>query len=271
MTRTSLVILCLFVAAAVLGPTVAPYHPRRDVDAPLQAPSPRHRLGTDDVGRDILSQVIAGSRVSLTVGLIAGLAATAVGVTVGLAAGYGGRAADALLMRTVDVFLCLPRLPLLILLAAYLGTGLWVIVAAFATVAWAVPARVVRAQVLLEKQRAYVASARLAGGRGTYIVRRHILPALWPLLTSIVVMETGQAIMVEAGLSFLGLGDPTRVSWGTILRNAFDYPALFLGSLWISWALPAGLCLSLLLLALAALGTCLDRHLDPRLKGARLA
>jgi ABC-type dipeptide/oligopeptide/nickel transport system permease subunit len=240
------------------------------VDAPLQRPSARHLLGTDGVGRDVLSQVIAGSRVSLAVGLSAGLAATAVGVLVGLLAGYLGGAVDALLMRAVDVFLCLPRLPLLILLAAYLGAGPGVLVVAFAAISWSVPARVVRAQVLVSKQRAYVASARLSGAGPLYAMRKHIVPALGPLVMAIAIMETSHAVMAEAGLSFLGLGDPTCVSWGTILHHAFAYPALFLGDLWLSWALPPGLCLSLLLLGLALLGMSIEAHLDPRLKGTRL-
>ena len=268
MSKASLAILVLF--AAIFGPAVAPYHPRDEVDEPLQAPSRRHFLGTDDVGRDILSQVIVGSRISLAVGLSAGLAATGIGVLVGLAAGYFGGAVDAALMRAVDVFLSLPRLPLLILLAAYLGAGLGVIIIAFVLISWAVPARVVRAQVLLEKDRAYVTSARLSGASPVYVLRKHVLPALSPLLMAIVIMETSHAIMAEAGLSFLGLGDPTCVSWGTILHNAFAYPALFLGDLWLSWALPPGLCLSLLLLGLALLSTSIEARLDPRLKGARL-
>ena len=269
MGKVGLAMLIVFVVLALCAPVLVPYHPTEDVDASLQAPSRRHMLGTDDAGRDILSQVISGSRVSLLVGLSAGLAATLVGVVVGLVAGYAGGVVDKALMRVVDFFMALPRLPLLMLLAAYLGAGIWVVVVAFVALAWAFPARMVRSQVLLEKRRPYVLSARLSGAGFAYVLRKHIAPAVAPLLLAIVIMESSHAIMAEAGLSFLGLGDPTYVSWGTIMHYAFVYPALFLGDAWLWWALPPGLCLTALLLGLAFLGMSLEARLDPRLKGVR--
>ena len=270
MSKPGLAILGLFVAVALFSPLLAPYHPKADTDTSLQAPSSRHPLGTDDVGRDILSQLLVGSRISLIVGLSAGLAATCLGCLVGLVAGYFGGTVDRLLMRSVDFFLAIPRLPLLVVLAAYLGAGIWVVVVAFVLISWAFPARMVRAQVLLEKQKAYVISARLSGASWHYILRKHILPPLVPLLMAIVIIETSHAVMAEAGLSFLGLGDPTCISWGTILHHAFAYPALFLDSSWLWWALPPGTCLSLFLLALGLVGTSMEGRIDPRLKGARL-
>ena len=270
MGKLGLAIVLVFAACAVAAPLLSPYHPKNDVDASLQAPSVRHLLGTDEVGRDIFSQVIVGARVSLIVGLTAGLAATCLGVLVGLVAGYFGGLVDRALMRVVDLFLVLPRLPLLMLLAAYLGAGLWVVVTAFVLVAWAFPARVVRAQVIVERKRAYVISARLSGASWIYVLLKHVVPALGPLLLAIVMMESSHAIMAEAGLSFLGLGDPTCVSWGAIMHYAFVYPALFLGDAWLWWALPPGLCLSALLLGLALVAMSIEARLDPRLKGARL-
>ncbi len=198
------------------------------------------------------------------------LGTAALGLFVGLLAGYFGGMADKILMRLVDLFLSLPKLPLLILLAAYLGSGTWVLLTCFVLISWAVPARIVRAQVLLEKRRSYVLSARLSGAGAAYILRKHIVPALSPLLLAVVIMETSHAITVEAGMSFLGLGDPTQTSWGTILHHAFAYPALFLTNAWLWWTLPPGLCLSLLLLSLALMSMEGERRLDPRLKGVRL-
>ncbi len=269
MSRLALVVVAAFAALALAAPWLAPCRPRADVDASLLPPSRRHWLGTDDAGRDIFSQLLVGSRTSLAVGLSAGLAAAAVGVAVGLAAGYAGGALDRALMRLVDFFLALPRLPLLMVLAAHLGAGLGVLVAAFALVAWAYPARVVRAQVLVEKRRPYVLAARLSGAGPAYVLRKHILPGLTPLLLAIALMECSHAVMAEAGLSFLGLGDPTAVSWGSMLHYAFVYPALFLSDAWLWWALPPGLCLTALLTALALLGLSLEDRLDPRLKGVR--
>jgi len=271
MSRPGLVILGIFAGVALFAPLVAPYHPKTDTDSSLQSPSASHLLGTDDVGRDILSQLLVGGRTSLLVGLSAGLAATCLGCLVGLVAGYFGGTLDRLLMRTVDFFLAIPRLPLLVVLAAYLGAGIWVIVIAFVLISWAFPARMVRAQVLVERQKAYVISARLSGASWHYILRKHILPPVAPLLTAIVIIETSHAVMAEAGLSFLGLGDPTCVSWGTILHHAFAYPSLFLDASWLWWALPPGACLSLLLLSLALVGTSMEGRVDPRLKGGRLA
>ncbi len=269
MSKTGLAILLVFCAVAVLAPLAARHHLTQTF-APLQPPSLDHPLGTDDVGKDLLSQVMAGARVSLLVGLSAGLAATLFGGLVGLAAGYFGGTTDRVLMRLVDFFLAIPRLPLLIVLAAYLGSGIWVIVIAFVLISWAYPARMVRAQVLIERQRAYVTAARLSGLPWHYILRRHMLPPLVTLLVAVVIMEVSHAVAAEAGLSFLGLGDPTAVSWGTILHHAFAYPALFLDGSWLWWALPSGLCLSLVLLGLALVGVSLEANLDPRLKGGRL-
>ncbi len=271
MSRTGLVIVILFLATALASPWLAPYHPRDDTDTALVSPSTRHWLGTDDVGRDILSQVIAGTRVSLAVGFSAGAAATVLGVVVGLLAGYLGGWWDRILMRGVDFFLAVPRLPLLVVLAAYLGAGLEVIVVSFVLISWAFPARMIRAQVLVEKKRAYVTAAKLAGGGRAYILWKHVLPPLLPLVLVVSIMETSHAVMAEAGLSFLGLGDPTAISWGTVLHHAFAFPALFAGSAWLWWALPAGLCLTALLLGLGLIGMSIERKMDPRLKGGRLA
>jgi peptide/nickel transport system permease protein len=190
MSRTGIAIVALFLAAAIASPWLAPFHPRNDTEAALAPPSSRHLLGTDDVGRDILSQVLAGTRISLAVGFGAGAAATVLGVIVGLLAGYLGGWWDRILMRGVDFFLAVPRLPLLIVLAAYLGAGLWVVVVSFVLISWAFPARMIRAQVLVEKRTAYVTAARLAGCGRAYILWRHVLPPLLPLVLVVSIMET---------------------------------------------------------------------------------
>jgi len=265
--KAATAVLVIFAVLAVFGPLLAPYDPRKPAGAPLLAPSGRHLLGTDDVGRDILSQVIAGTRISLIVGITASLATTLVGFLLGVVAGYLGGIADSVIMRCVDVFLVLPRLPLLILLAAYFGAGVHIIVIAFVITSWAVPARVVRGQVLLEKERTFVHAARLSDAGTAYILRKHIMPQLIPILSALLIMEASHAIVAEAGLAFLGLGDPTYISWGTILHHAFVFPALFLSDTWLWWALPPGICLSILLLSFAFISLKIERRIDPRLKG----
>ena len=266
MSRAGAALVLAFALMALAGAWVAPYDPRTEVDTSLQPPSCVHWLGTDDVGRDILSEVIVGSRISIAVGLTAGLAATLLGAGVGLAAGYLGGWSGVLLMRLVDVFLVMPKLPLLVLLTAYLGGGFWTISGAFLLLSWAYPARLIRSQVLIEKHRPYVIAARLSGAGWVHAVRKHILPALAPLIAAVMVEEMSHAVMAEAGLSFLGLGDPTWTSWGSILHYAFVYPALFLNNAWVWWALPPGICLTLLLAGLALIGISLEQSFDPRLK-----
>lgn len=267
MTKTAVSILAIMAVAAIVAPWMSPHPPLIPAGDALQPPSPACLLGTDDVGRDLFSQLLAGARVSLLVGVLAGVAATLIGGVLGVVAGYYGGLWQAAVMRVVDIFLALPRLPLLLLLAAYLGGGPGIVILAFACLGWAVPARMVCAQVRLERTRAYVITAQLAGARLPYLLRRHLLPGLAPLLVAIVLMEVGQAVMVEAGLSFLGLGDPTVVSWGAMLHHAFRYSALFLTDAWLWWAVPPGLCLAGLLLSLALLNMTLEHRLDPRLQG----
>ena len=267
MVKPAVAVLTVFVLLALFGPLLVPYHPREPVGAPLLSPSGKHLLGTDDVGRDILSQLIAGTRISLIVGITASLATTLVGFILGVIAGYLGGIVDGAVMRCVDVFLVLPRLPLLILLAAYFGAGVHVIVIAFVITSWAMPARVVRGQVLLEKERTFVRAARLSGARTLYILKKHIMPQLVPILSALLIMEASHAIVAEAGLAFLGLGDPTYISWGTILHHAFVFPALFLSDAWLWWALPPGICLSALLLSFAFINLKIEGKVDPRLKG----
>ncbi len=259
--------MIFFTLLALFGPLLAPFDPREPVGASLLPPSGKHLLGTDDVGRDILSQVIAGTRISLIVGITASIATTLVGFFMGMAAGYFGGIVDSIVMRCVDVFLVLPRLPLLILLAAYFGAGLHIIVVAFVITSWAVPARVVRSQVLLEKERTFIRAAKLSGAKTGYILKKHIIPQLIPILSALLIMETSHAIIAEAGLAFLGLGDPTYISWGTILHHAFVFPALFLSDTWLWWAFPPGICLSVLLLSFAFINLKIERKVDPRLRG----
>jgi peptide/nickel transport system permease protein len=265
--RISAAVLVLFAVVALCGPLLAPWNPREPVGPPLLAPGMGHLLGTDDVGRDILSQVIAGTRISLIVGITASLATTLAGFVLGMASGYFGGLIDSVIMRCTDVFLVLPRLPLLILLAAYFGAGLHVVVIAFVITSWAVPTRIVRGQVLLEKERTFVQAARLSGGRAFYILRKHVVPQVIPVFSALLVIEASHAIMAEAGLAFLGLGDPTYISWGTILHHAFAFPALFLSDAWLWWALPPGVCLSALLLSFAFVNLKIEGKMDPRLKG----
>jgi len=260
-----LVVLGLFLLAALAAPLLAPYDPHAFSGQSLERPSPAHLLGTNDAGQDILSELLYGGRISLAVGLGAALGTVALGLLVGALAGYLGGAIDAVLMRLVDVMLILPRLPLLILLAAFLGSGLPQTVAIISLLFWPATARVIRAQVQSQRARGYVRMAHHFGGGAGYVLRRHILPAISPLVAFGLVAAAGRAVAMEAGLAFLGLGDPTAKSWGLMMRYALDLPGLLLTDRWLWWLLPPGLCLTLLILALTYAGMGLERRLDPRL------
>jgi len=258
--------LGFFVLAALAAPLLAPYDPHAFAGQPLEHPSAAHPLGTNDAGQDILSELIYGARISLAVGLGAALGTVALGLLVGAAAGYAGGWLDTLLMRLVDVMLTLPRLPLLILLAAFLGSGLAQTVAIISLLFWPATARAIRAQVLSARQQGYVKMARHFGGGAGYVLRRHILPAVAPLIAFGLVAAAGRAVAMEAGLAFLGLGDPTAKSWGLMMRFALNLPGLLLTDRWLWWLLPPGLGITLLILALTYLGMGLERRLHPGLR-----
>jgi peptide/nickel transport system permease protein len=259
-------LLTLFVLVALGAPLLTPYDPHAFAGQPLERPGPAHWLGTNDAGQDILSELIYGARVSLAVGLGAALGTVTLGVLVGGVAGYAGGLLDALLMRAVDVMLTLPRLPLLILLSAFLGSGLIQTMAIISLLFWPATARVIRAQVQSLRQRGYVKMARNFGGSPSYVLVRHILPQIGPLIVFGLVTAAGRAVAMEAGLAFLGLGDPTAKSWGLMMRYALNLPGLLLTNRWLWWLLPPGLCITLLILALTFVGIGLEKHLHPRLK-----
>jgi peptide/nickel transport system permease protein len=232
---------------------------------PLERPGPQHPLGTNDAGQYILSELIYGVRMSLSVAIGAAMGTMSLSLLIGGAAGYAGGWLDSLLMRLVDVMMTLPRLPLLILLSAFLDAGLIETIVILSLLFWPAKARVIRAQVQSLRQRGYVKMARSFGGGSFYIFRRHILPQIGPLVAFGLIAAAGQAAAMEAGLAFLGLGDPTVKSWGLMMRFALNLPGLLLTDRWLWWLLPTGLCVTLLILALTFIGTGLERHWMPRL------
>lgn len=206
--------------AALAAPQLAPADPFVSVGAPLEPPSAAHLLGTDDLGRDLLSAVIYGARTSLLVGGAVAALALAIGTLIGLVAGFLGGWGDDLLMRLTEMFQVLPRFFLAILVIALFGSSLSNLVLVLALTSWTGLARIARAEVLSLREREFVVSARAIGARPARILWRHILPhAIQPLLASAALI-VGSAILTETGLSFLGLGDPDLISWGYLLNNA---------------------------------------------------
>jgi len=259
------VLLLAFVVVAVLGSVIAPHDPWAHF-GPFESPSPMHPLGTNDVGQDILSELLVGAGVSLSVGALAAMLAVGFGVFVGLVAGFRRGALDNLLMGLTDIVLVIPALPLVILLAAYLGSSIWNVVLVIGVVFWPSTARLVRSQVLTVRQSGYVESARALGAGDAWIMRRHVLPNVLPLVISKFVLTVAAAMLMEASLSFLGLGDPMVKSWGMMLHYAFGRGGFIQGLWW--WYLPPGLCIGLCILALTLIGLAFEGESDPRLRRA---
>jgi peptide/nickel transport system permease protein len=263
--RVGATILVLFVIAAVFAPVFAPYDPTVRTAEPFAAPSLAHPLGANDVGQDILSELLFASRISLTVGIVTACLATILGVTIGVVSGYLRGLVDGVLMRGVDVILSLPFLPLMIVLAAFLGQNTTNLILVIGLLIWARPARLLRSQVLSVRESGHVQAARAIGATHSYIMIRHILPRITPLVAAQFVRTANVTIMLEASLAFLGLSDPFQKSWGAILFYA-NARSAFLTDAWLWWVLPPGLCIAAVVVSFAFLGFAIEERVDPRLR-----
>jgi peptide/nickel transport system permease protein len=256
-------ILALFVLIGIFGPWIAG-DPNALVGMPLQPPSAAHWLGTTGQGQDVLSQLVAGTRVSLAIGFGVGLAVVLVGALVGVTAGFFGGGVDGLLSLLFNVFLVIPGLPLAIVIAAYLPSGPLTLALVLVVTGWAWNARVLRAQTLGLRQRDFIAAAVVAGESRFRIVTREILPNMTSLLVAQVIGSTVYAIGAQVGLEFLGLGDVSAVTWGTNLYWAQNDSALLTGAWW-TYA-PTGLCVALVGFGLTMLNSGFDEITNPRLQ-----
>ena len=260
-------LILVFVIIALVAPWVAPYDPRALVGSSFQPPTDKHLLGTDQLGRDIYSELIWGARISLIVGLLASASSVAIGTIIGLLSGYYRGPPDSILMRITDLFITLPNLPFMLILAALIGRSVWNIIFVIAVTGWTGTAKMVRSQTQSIKERPYVEAARSVGAKDRHIMIRHILPNVFPLVFANAIIGIVDAILAESGLSFLGLGDPTKPSWGLILRHANEAGALATGRWW--FIIPPGLCIMLVAIGFAFSSYSLDQILNPRLRERR--
>ena len=244
-------LVLIFFIISIFPSLIAPYD-LTTLEKPYQPPCRVHILGTNDIGQDILSELIYGTRISVFIGLIAAILTTVFGSVIGIAAGYLRGIADNILMRITDMFLLIPGLPLVIILVAYLGPGIQNIIFCVAVLSWPGTARVVRSRVLQIREKDFVMSARSLGGGSCYIMFKHILPNTLEVILAKATLAVASAMLFEAGVSFLGLGDPVRKSWGTILHDVFSQGGLINGYYW--WYLPPILCISIMVLGFTVAG-----------------
>jgi len=256
------------ILVALFGPLFAPYDPYEIPKVTLgdiyQGPNIRHWLGTDDTGKDVFSAVIYGARVSLLVGFAASIIIVLLGATIGMIAGYSGGSVDVVLMRITDAILVIPSLPLMLVIIAVAGRGLTNIILVIGLLYWTYMARVVRSQVISIKERPFILRAHAIGVSPFRIATYHILPQILPVLFAEVVLDVSYAILSEASLSFLGLGDPTIISWGSMINRAFLRGAVTKGAWW--YIVPPGLALAWVTLGLTFLGNALQEIFNPRLR-----
>jgi peptide/nickel transport system permease protein len=227
-------------------------------------PSLKYPLGTDNFGVSVLSLVIAGSKISLLVGLTASVITMMIGAVVGVVAGYRGGAVDTVLMRITDFGLVLPWLALAIVLASIMGPSLTTIILVIGLTSWPGTARLVRSQVLSVRERPFVERSRALGASDRHLIAYHVLPNVMPVILANAVLTVAIAILSETSLSFLGLGDPLTTSWGSLLENAFRGGATTLGAWW--WIMSPGVCIVLVVLAFTFIGFALDEIINPRLR-----
>lgn len=255
-------ILSAAVVLAFVGRDVAPFDPAGLVAMPEQPPSAIHWLGTDHLGRDVLSRILAGTRYTIELAVGATSVALILGIVLGALAGYLGGVVDMIISRSVEVVLVIPRLFLVLLLVAFLGQSVWGVLLVIGFTMWPVNARLMRAQVLTVRERTFVAASEVAGSPKLKILVNHVVPnSIAPVIANSS-LQMAAVVLLEAGLSFLGLGDPSQISWGRMIQEGqagFQvawWPVIF-----------PGVAMVLVLLSLHLIGDALSRYLDPRGSG----
>jgi ABC-type dipeptide/oligopeptide/nickel transport system permease subunit len=258
---TGIFVLAVMLGLALFPGMIAPYDSTERVAPPLQRPGAGNILGTNDLGQDLFSELIVATRASLFTGLIVSLIAVSTGTVVGIASGYLGGWVDSLLMRITDLILVFPFLPLVILISVYLGASQRNIILVLSIFFWAAPARLIRARALNLRADTYIEAARALGANPLQIMAGHLWSGVRPLALAQVVLVASASILAESSLSFLGLGDPSGKSWGTMLYFARASGA-FLSDAWKWWVLPTGLMITLTVLSLGLIGYGLEQRME---------
>ena len=265
---TLLIIFALMAICSYIPPLINPmYNPMTGVDPDISTctpPSWRHWLGTDFMGRDIFSQLLAGARIAFMVGVSAAVMSVVLGTAIGMTAGYMGKFMDTLLMRMADMIMVMPTLLFVLIISSVFGQlNIWTIVIIIALFRWPGVSRMIRGQTLSLKHRPFIEAAKMAGASHFRIIFRHIMPNVLPMAFLFMTFRVTSAIIIEASLAFLGFGDPGTVSWGMMLQWVWKTGYMFKAPYWL---LPPGICISLITLSFYMLGRAMDEVLDPRLR-----
>jgi peptide/nickel transport system permease protein len=258
-----IIILGLVTLLAILAPLLSGYAPDHYTGQIFSPPSATHLLGTDSVGQDIWSRLLWGARTSLLVGAGVALISTMLSIVIGATSALFGGLYERFWMRIVDSMLAIPPIIVMILVAAYMRPNLLLLIILLSLFSWPTGARIIRAQTLTIKERMHVSAAATFGAGWKHILMKHIVPDLAPIILAVMIQDAQRAIFMEAGLSFLGVSDPSMVSWGKIMHQALQFTYL---DVWQWWLVPTGLALSLTLVGLSFLGFSLEASIDPRLR-----
>jgi peptide/nickel transport system permease protein len=266
--KVGLTTLILLALVAIFAPVISPYSIHAIVGAPFQAPSLGHLLGLDDAGYDIVSELAWALRISLFVGLASALVSAVVGGTVGITSGYFGGVVQTILLRFTDYFIVIPVIPLMVVVAAVWGPSLTHIILVIGLLQWTPTARMLDAEVRSLRKRTYVERARMLGASHARVITTHVLPHVASLLIANTVLAVANGVFAETALSFLGLGDPTAISLGSMIQDAFARAAVVVGAWWA--IVPPGLLVAVIVCSCTLVGRSLEDHLNPRLRASHI-
>ncbi|HWR56236.1 MAG TPA: ABC transporter permease [Negativicutes bacterium] len=264
-SKVALLIILLTGLTGIFAGWLSPFPYNLPAGKALQAPDARHWLGTDDLGIDLWAQICHGARLSVGVGIGTALLAGLGGGAAGIVAGYCGGGIDRLVMRITDLMIVVPDLPLMIVLGVFFGPSVYNIILVLVLFSWTAPARIVRSKILSLKQEQYITAARSYGAGFLHLAVRHFLPGVWPLAAVSIIRLTGRAIVAEAGLSFLGLGDPVSKSWGLILHHAVHFRGIYFTDFWQWWVMAPLIAITVLVTSLALLARDCEKLVNAKI------
>ncbi|WP_396391255.1 ABC transporter permease subunit [Desulfosporosinus shakirovi] len=263
--KAALVVAAIIVMMGIFAEHLSLFSNNLPSGYALEAPGKSHWLGTDDLGIDLWAQICYGARVSLMVGWGTALLAGVGGSLIGVVSGYAGGTVDKVIMRLTDLIIVLPELPMMIVLGAFFGPSLKNVILVLALFSWTEPARIVRSKILSIKQEHYVRAAKSYGAGVWHLIRVHFLPSLLPLVLVSMIRLMGRAIVAEAGLAFLGLGDPLSKSWGLILNHAINFKGIYFTEFWKWWVVSPITAISLMVVSIAFIGRELEKLVNSKM------